>query len=143
MTTRKRRGTAGFTLIELLVVVLIIGILAAMAIPQYFKVVERSRLSESYGYASAVRSAQERYMAKAGNYTSDLTQLDINMTTMKSYSSAVTLVATCASGGPGYNIDMTRTGVVAARYTGYIMRYDRCSDSYYFTNCTNCTADLQ
>lgn len=52
----------GFTLIELLVVVLIIGILAAIGLPQYEIVVEKSRATEALINAKALRDACQRHM---------------------------------------------------------------------------------
>ena len=56
----------GFTLIELLVVVLIIGILAAVAVPQYNKAVEKSRLTEALQIISVFKQQTELYMLEHG-----------------------------------------------------------------------------
>ena len=69
----------GFTLIELLVVVLIIGILAAVAVPQYKKAVYKTRLSTIKNIAHKISQAQNLYRMSNGTYAHDFSDLDIEM----------------------------------------------------------------
>ena len=68
----------GFTLIELLVVVLIIGILAAMAMPQYFKAVERSRMAEAVTLMDSLVKAQRRKWMQTNRYAGRFEGLDVS-----------------------------------------------------------------
>ncbi len=104
-------GRKGFTLIELLVVVLIIGILTSISIPQYFKTVEKTRLTEVYSVATAVKSAQMRYQTGTGAYASDLNKLDISYTNLST--ALITLryfnASLAVTDGTSYTLTMTRT----------------------------------
>jgi type IV pilus assembly protein PilA len=63
-----RRG--GFTLIELMIVVAIIGILAAIAIPNFLRFQLKAKSSEGKTNLAAIRTAEESYFAEYGNYVS-------------------------------------------------------------------------
>ena len=68
-----------FTLIELLVVVLIIGILAAIALPQYQKAVEKARFVEIQIMARALYNAQKIYYMANDTYATNFEDLDITI----------------------------------------------------------------
>ena len=69
----------GFTLIEMLVVSLVIGILAAIALPQYEIAVGKSRTIDAIANLRAITEAQEAYFLATGEYTNDISVLDADV----------------------------------------------------------------
>ena len=73
------RNKQGFTLIELLVVVLIIGVLAAMALPQYRVAVGMSRASTLYAFMRGVDQAQQAFYMANNRYATTFDSLSVGI----------------------------------------------------------------
>ena len=99
----------GFTLIELLVVVLIIGVLSAIALPQYQTAVERSRATEALTQMNAVRTAMERYHAQHEEFPTSnaFNKLDVE----------IPLISEGSYGGKNFTIVFDNTGKITATRT--------------------------
>jgi type IV pilus assembly protein PilA len=67
---RKQKNQKGFTMIELMVVVVIVGILAAIAIPIYGKYIKNARMTEATGRIGEIITAEKAYAIEHdGDYT--------------------------------------------------------------------------
>jgi len=69
------KSKKGITLIELLIVIIIVGILAAIAIPMYTNYLQRARRADAKTALEQLRAAQEMFRAEKGSYSTDINQL--------------------------------------------------------------------
>jgi len=74
-----KKYNKAFTLIELLVVVLIIGVLSAIALPQYRKSVEKSKSVQAITLLKAIDAAQMEYYLANGQYARQFSELSVNI----------------------------------------------------------------
>lgn len=111
LPTKKRQG---FTLVELAVVIVIIGVLAAFGVPKFLNSVERSKAAEAFAYLAALRTAEERYQAKEGVYTEDVTKLDITMQPPKYFTPGAISVTNTGT-NPNWTCTLTRIAASSSK----------------------------
>ena len=111
----------GFTLIELLVVVLIIGILAAIALPQYTKAVERSRSAEAMQHLGDLATAQSIYYMTNNSFAGSFGDLNTN---------GDVTVPEIADGKTSYNYGITRTAASGSTLEQVVMTATRNGGMY-------------
>ncbi len=107
----------GFTLIEVLIVVIILGILATLAVPQFTRMISRARLAEAWAGLGAVRTAQSVYWMEKSAYAGVITDLDCDASagdfnfTVTGGGAAYKAIATGAGDAAGLVATMTSAGV--------------------------------
>ena len=106
------RNNKGFTLIELLIVVVIIGILAAIAIPKFSEAREKAFISAMKSDLKNMATHQELYYSDNFAYTSSTTALEFFP------SKNVTVAVTTASDGWGSTAAHAGTSVTCVMYYG-------------------------
>jgi len=108
---RSKKGKKGFTLIELMIVVAIIGILAAIAIPNFLRFQAKSKQSEAKTNLGGIFTAQTSYFAETNAYQ------DMGVISWAPVGSSVRYAYALSAAGPTMG-DNTATHVAGARALG-------------------------
>jgi type IV pilus assembly protein PilA len=90
---QSKKGDEGFTLIELLVVIIIIGILAAIALPSFLSQTAKARQSEAKTYVGSINRGQQAHYLEFQKFATGLTELELALSNSKNYTYALTATA--------------------------------------------------
>lgn len=100
----------GFTLIEVMIVVVVIGILAAIAYPNYTDYVQRANRSEGQALLADVSARQERYFAQNNAYITSSSDLDkLGLSGTSSETGKYTLSVASVNNDGGYTLTAAQT----------------------------------
>jgi type IV pilus assembly protein PilA len=103
----KKKGNEGFTLIELLVVIIIVGVLAAIALPSFLNQIGKARGSEGKTNIGTINRSQQAYRLEANTFAPGLTNLDARVSG-KFYTYVVSGAGTSVA-----SVAATSTGIAA------------------------------
>lgn len=115
--TLARRAQAGFTLIELMIVVAIIGILAAIAIPQYQTYVAKSQVARAMSETGALKTAYEDCLNNGKTAVGDC-DLGATSSNILNYTAPLTSTAGTPLAATTNAAALTPNGTIAATFAG-------------------------
>jgi type IV pilus assembly protein PilA len=104
----KKKGNEGFTLIELLVVIIIVGVLAAIALPSFLNQIGKARGSEAKSNLGTINRAQQSYRLENQSFATTTANLDAKITgNFFTYAVGTTdALDTVTAADPGTNVDL-------------------------------------
>lgn len=119
----KKDSEKGFTLIELLVVIIIIGILAAIALPSFLNQSNKAKQSEAKTYVGTLNKGQQAYFTEKNRFGSDIDALGIGVkgsTVNYTYASANSPYSSAQVTSNNATSRATPTGVALRGYSGRV-----------------------
>jgi type IV pilus assembly protein PilA len=105
----KKKGNEGFTLIELLVVIIIVGVLAAIALPSFLNQIGKARGSEAKSNLGTINRAQQAYRLENQSFAQTTANLDAKITGnffLYTVAAGSTQYTTTTAASPGTNTDL-------------------------------------